>query len=141
MNVRPKMLPIPENQQDCNPPSDVGAASPKKQQPTSTTPSIIHYHQGDRPSPDQDARGLPVFIRFKNLKAAGIVENWPHLLTLIEQQNFPAGTMLSPNVRAWNIEDVRQWLATRPTDRKVVRRRQVAQAAHQQNSNLEGTSK
>jgi hypothetical protein len=84
---------------------------------------------------------LPVFIRFKNLKAAGIVENWPHLLALIEQQNFPAGAMLSPNVRAWNIEDVRQWLATRPTDRKVVRRRQVTQAAHQQNSILEGTSK
>jgi hypothetical protein len=106
-----------------------------------TTPSIIHQHQGDLSSSDEDARGLPVFIRFRNLKAAGIVENWPHLLALIEQQNFPTGVMLSPNVRAWNIENVRQWLATRPTDRKVVRRRQVARAAHQQNSTLEGTSK
>jgi predicted DNA-binding transcriptional regulator AlpA len=130
-----KMPPNPEDHHGA------GVAFRKKQQPPSTTLATIHQRQRDHFFSDEDARGLPVFIRFRNLKAAGIAENWPHLLALIEGQNFPTGVMLSPNVRAWNIEDVRQWLATRPTDRKVVRRRQVAQAAHQQNSILEGTSK
>jgi predicted DNA-binding transcriptional regulator AlpA len=130
-----KMSPIPEDH------NGAGMAFRKKQQLTSTVPSTIHHGQGDHSPSDEDARGLPVLIRFRNLKAAGIAENWPHLLALIEKQNFPTGVMLSPNIRAWNVQDVRQWLATRPIDRKVVRRRQVARAVHQQNSFGEGPSK
>lgn len=65
------------------------------------------------------ATGLPVYCRYRDLVEAGITGNWPHLLRLIEDEGFPAGVMLSANIRAWDIAEVRKWLATRPTARKV----------------------
>jgi predicted DNA-binding transcriptional regulator AlpA len=65
---------------------------------------------------------LPHFIRFKDLRTSGIADSWTQLARLIAEYNFPPGVMISPNVRGWNIEDVKRWLATRPTDRKVIRR-------------------
>jgi predicted DNA-binding transcriptional regulator AlpA len=66
------------------------------------------------------ATSLPRFVRFKDLRAAGIVDNWPTLLRLVDQQNFPEGVLLSPNIRAWNIDDVQKWLESRPTERKII---------------------
>jgi hypothetical protein len=63
---------------------------------------------------------LPVYVRFQDLRTAGIVSNWPQLYNLIDDQGFPAGVMLSPNIRAWNVEDVRAWLDARPVERKKV---------------------
>jgi predicted DNA-binding transcriptional regulator AlpA len=63
---------------------------------------------------------LPVLVRFTDLKAAGITDNWPHLARLIDQCGFPSGILLSRNVRAWDAASVRQWLAARPVERKIV---------------------
>jgi hypothetical protein len=63
---------------------------------------------------------LPIFCRFSDLVEAGITDNWTHLLRLITAEEFPTGVMLSRNIRAWDVEEVRRWLAARPTDRKVV---------------------
>jgi predicted DNA-binding transcriptional regulator AlpA len=57
------------------------------------------------------------FVRFRDLKARGIVNNWAQLDNLIEKYDFPPGRMLSPNTRAWDEEEeVEPWLASRPTE-------------------------
>ena len=55
------------------------------------------------------------FVRFRDLKARGIVDSWPQLNNLIKKYGFPRGRMLSPNVRAWDEEkEIEPWLASRP---------------------------
>jgi predicted DNA-binding transcriptional regulator AlpA len=78
-------------------------------------------HSGD----DDDDAGLPVLCRFRDLQAAGITDNWPHLLRMIDNEAFPEGILLSRNIRAWPVAEVRRWLAARPTARKVVNPRRV----------------
>ena len=63
---------------------------------------------------DEDGGPLPQYVRFVDLKAAGIVDNWTQLKRIVEVEGFPPGVMLSPNTRAWLVSDVRAWLATRP---------------------------
>ena len=115
-----------------------GAGSDKKQSiaPAPATATSIHQRQGDRNNCDDDdaaARRLPVFVRYRDLKAAGLVANWPTLLRMIDEEGFPEGRLLSPNVRAWMLDEVERWLETRPTARKVIprprnRRRAAADA-------------
>ena len=52
-------------------------------------------------------------LRFKDLKARGIVGNWPTLLRWINTLNFPSGMMLGPNTRAWTDEEIESWLESR----------------------------
>jgi hypothetical protein len=88
---------------------------------TAPPPTSPHRRQGDRSSSDDDAAPrLPVFVRFHDLRAAGIVSNWPQLYNLIDDYGFPSGVMLSPNTRAWRVKDVQCALANRPTERKKV---------------------
>lgn len=61
-----------------------------------------------------------MFCRFADFQEAGITDNWPHLLRLIANEGFPTGVMLSKNIRAWDVAEVRQWLAARPTARKQI---------------------
>ena len=69
------------------------------------------------------------FLRFKNLKADGIVNNRPNLKNKIQKQGFPKGRLLGPNDRAWTEDEVQQWLDSRPTDPKPwPGRRQQAEA-------------
>jgi len=83
-----------------------------------------HQRQGDRGSEDDgddDAgRRLPTFVRFRDIKASGIAASWTQLSRLIDDEGFPPGIMLSPNIRAWRLDDVQLWLANRPTERKGV---------------------
>ncbi len=72
---------------------------------------------------------LPVHVRFHDLVAAGIVRNWPTLLRLIDQENFPPGVMIGRNTRAWALADVEAWLASRPTARKPVHRKKELEPA------------
>jgi hypothetical protein len=88
---------------------------------TAPPPTSPHHRQSDHGSSDDGAAPvLPVFVRFADLRAAGIVSNWAQLYNLIDEYGFPPGVMLSPNARAWNVDDVRAWLDARPTDRKKV---------------------
>jgi predicted DNA-binding transcriptional regulator AlpA len=54
-------------------------------------------------------------LRFADLKARGVVSNWPTLLRWIEHEGFPEGIRLGPNIRAWREEELAEWLAKRPT--------------------------
>jgi hypothetical protein len=71
---------------------------------------------------------LPRYIRFRDLRNAGIVDNWEQLSRLVDYYGFPSGTLLSPNMRVWAIEDVQRWLANRPSERKVIARRRSKEA-------------
>ena len=70
---------------------------------------------------DPDASKLPVYVRFTNLKKAGIVGNWSILQRLISEHAFPTGVMLSKNVRAWPLDQVTAWCEARPTAKKVIK--------------------
>jgi predicted DNA-binding transcriptional regulator AlpA len=59
-------------------------------------------------------------VRFRDISTAGIAKNWPTLTRLIEEENFPRGVMLSRNIRAWPLDEIEAWLATRPVERKPV---------------------
>jgi hypothetical protein len=62
------------------------------------------------------------YLRFPDLKARGIVNNWAQLKNLVGQYGFPAGQLLSPNVRAWRADRVQAWLDSRPAAKKPVPR-------------------
>jgi predicted DNA-binding transcriptional regulator AlpA len=58
-----------------------------------------------------------VLLRFPDLKARRIVNNWPTLIRWIKEQGFPAGIMLGPNTRAWFEQEVDDWLERRRAGR------------------------
>lgn len=122
------------------PDRDPGNAPPargepaKKPQPTPASPrtSTTHQRHGDRSSGedaddggdggDNRRRGWPAplrFVRFNDLVAAGIVKNWVTLGRMIKEKGFPAGLLLGPNMRAWEVDKVEAWLAARPTATKI----------------------
>jgi predicted DNA-binding transcriptional regulator AlpA len=61
-------------------------------------------------------------IKFKDLKARGIVQSWAQLGHLIESHDFPTGFYLGSNTRVWNESNVDDWLVNRPTDRRVAKK-------------------
>ena len=75
------------------------------------------YHLGLKKNQQQL---LPQFVRFRDLVAAGIVQNWPTLLRLIAEDGFPTGTLLGRNTRAWRLDEIENWLRSRPTARKIL---------------------
>ena len=57
-------------------------------------------------------------LRFNDLKARGVVNNWVTLNNWIEKGGFPPGRRVGPNTRLWDEAEVAAWVATRPTARK-----------------------
>jgi hypothetical protein len=68
----------------------------------------------------EEAPRLPSLNRFRDLRAAGVVDNWQQLNRMITYEGFPPGRLLSPNVRTWTTEEINEWYASRPTARKVI---------------------
>jgi Prophage CP4-57 regulatory protein (AlpA) len=56
----------------------------------------------------------PTLLRFTDLKARGIVNNWVTLGRWIKDEGFPPGRKIGPNTRAWTDEEVATWLESRP---------------------------
>jgi hypothetical protein len=117
----PPTPPTPQQHSDDQHADDAVASGPPLVRPnvTTTTPR----RQGDRGSTDDDgatARRLPVYCRYRDLVENGICGSWQQLSRLIADHGFPYGIMLSPNVRAWDVAEIRQWLASRPRERKIL---------------------
>jgi predicted DNA-binding transcriptional regulator AlpA len=55
-----------------------------------------------------------LYLRFRDLKARGVISNWMTLKRWIEKEGFPPGVKLGPNSRAWTETEVNEWLAGRP---------------------------
>jgi hypothetical protein len=72
---------------------------------------------------------MTIYLRFADLKARGIVNNWPTLKNRIRNFGFPPGRLIGPNTRAWTEVEVEAWLANRPTESKPVPRRRPARCA------------
>lgn len=53
-------------------------------------------------------------LRFKDLKARGIVNNHPQLRRMIDNYGFPPGIKLGENSTAWKDTLVDNWVETRP---------------------------
>ena len=53
-------------------------------------------------------------LRYRDLRARGIVDNRPQLGRLKEKHGFPPGRMLSPNTRVWTEAEVDDWIASLP---------------------------
>ena len=53
------------------------------------------------------------FLRFKDLKQRNIVRNWTTLMRLMREQDFPAGTRVGAQARAWDEAEVEAWLESR----------------------------
>jgi predicted DNA-binding transcriptional regulator AlpA len=141
------MPPIPPDQQPNAPPSrgphdretrphgtQQQSAAQRDKEPAETA-NPPHQRQGDRASGDDAddterklaARrsrlaqsGFPIFVRYADLEAAGFVASWTQLLRMIDDEGFPPGVMIGPNTRAWRVDEVEAWLASRPTARKAV---------------------
>src|SRR5262245_56946670 len=98
----------------------VGVSGARSQpQNTATGATSPPQRTGDD---DGGSRGhqLPVFVRFSDLVAAGIVANWTTLLRLIETEDFPPGILIGPNTRAWRVDEIEGWLDARPSAKKVL---------------------
>jgi Prophage CP4-57 regulatory protein (AlpA) len=54
-------------------------------------------------------------LRFRDLQARGIINNWPSLKARINRDGFPPGRMIGPNSRAWTEAEVDAWIKSRPT--------------------------
>jgi hypothetical protein len=91
-------------------------------EPMQTPACRTPQRHGDRSSGDDDdaPRVLPTFVRFADLRGAGLVSSWQQLNAIVRDEGFPPGRMLSKNVRAWTVDEVMAWLATRPTARKIM---------------------
>jgi hypothetical protein len=114
----------PEKDQDTAPP-------PLSQSTPKTVSAIIKATEGAAPPPPKGVaahqwppqRGppspLPTFIKFADLKAAGIVANHCALRILIERHDFPKGRWFGSATHVWTVAEVEEWLAERPAERPV----------------------
>ena len=57
--------------------------------------------------------GLSKLLRFNELRARGIVTNWPSLRRLVERHGFPPGYRLGSQLRAWREDEVETWIDSR----------------------------
>jgi predicted DNA-binding transcriptional regulator AlpA len=55
-----------------------------------------------------------LYLRYNDLAAKGVVNNRPTLYRWIKRYGFPKGQLLGPNTRAWRIDEVEEWLRSRP---------------------------
>jgi hypothetical protein len=64
--------------------------------------------------------------RYSYLVQRGLVNNRASLRNRIKNHNFPSGTLIGPNTRAWTDEELDEYEANCPTDPKAVPRRRRA---------------
>jgi len=57
---------------------------------------------------------LRQWVRFRDLKAANVVDNWTQLRRLIETEGFPSGRYAGRNTRIWTVAEIEAWLDDRP---------------------------
>ena len=70
----------------------------------------------------EEAAGLDVWLSFRDLQKAGVVKNWPTLLSWQDDPKiaFPRGRLFGPNSRRWRKTEIDAWIELRPVSREVV---------------------
>ena len=69
---------------------------------------------------------VPRYLRFRDLKERGIVSNRVTLANWIQDQGFPPGRLIGPNVRAWTEDEIADYLERRPTAPKLTPRPRIS---------------
>jgi len=99
--------------------------------PAASVSAIIEAAEATAPPPSKGvaahewpaARGppgpLPQFVKFADLREAGICGTYPALRLLVEQHGFPVGRWFGANTRVWTVDEIMAWLAARPIERPV----------------------
>jgi predicted DNA-binding transcriptional regulator AlpA len=59
------------------------------------------------------------YLRFRDLKARGIIASWPILRRRVDHDGFPPGKKVGPNTRIWEETEISEWIDSRPSDRKI----------------------
>jgi hypothetical protein len=59
---------------------------------------------------------VPKFLRFCDLQDRGLVQSHAGLRHLQTHESFPLGRLLGPSTRVWTVDEVNEWLASRPTE-------------------------
>jgi predicted DNA-binding transcriptional regulator AlpA len=59
-------------------------------------------------------------LRYRDLKARGVINNRPTLQNWIKKRGFPRGQLTGPNTRTWTEEEVGVWLDNRPVAPKPI---------------------
>jgi hypothetical protein len=68
---------------------------------------------------------LQQFVRFFDLKEAGIVDNRAQLRNLQQKHGFPLGILAGESTRIFPVEEVNAWLTNRPTEISAVASQRV----------------
>jgi len=59
---------------------------------------------------------MTVLLRYRDLKARGIVRNRMTLRRRIQKDGFPLGRMTGPNERTWTADEIDAWVKSRPIE-------------------------
>jgi hypothetical protein len=82
--------------------------------PSTKTPTLRHQ-QNLGASSARGPPGLDQYYRAKDLRALGIVPNWPTLSSWIRERGFPPGILLSPRIRCWSRQSIQDFLDKQKT--------------------------
>jgi hypothetical protein len=88
-----------------------------KEAKTPPSPPGVQEHAWPKPRGPPPVAGFPTLLKFADLKALGLVNNYGQLKHLLEAQGFPPGFWLSNNVHVWDSDVVLVWLRNRPSER------------------------
>jgi hypothetical protein len=57
---------------------------------------------------------MTVYLRFKDLKARGIINNHTTLQNWIRKRGFPIGSWIGDNTHVWAEDEIDSWLDAQP---------------------------
>jgi hypothetical protein len=57
---------------------------------------------------------VPHFLRLADLQARGIAMTHQAVRHMQQNEGFPSGRLLGPGTRVWTVQEINDWLATRP---------------------------
>ena len=59
---------------------------------------------------------VPRFLRLSDLQERGIAMTHQAVRHMQKHEGFPLGRLLGPGTRVWTVQEINEWLATRPTE-------------------------
>ena len=64
----------------------------------------------------QSENDVPRLLRLKDLQERGIAMTHQAVRHMQLHEDFPLGRLLGPGTRVWTVQEINDWLATRPIE-------------------------
>jgi hypothetical protein len=64
----------------------------------------------------QSENDVPRFLRLSDLQERGIAMTHQAVRHMQKNQGFRPGRLLGPGTRVWTVQEINDWLATRPVE-------------------------